>query len=128
LREIEEMLAKRGLGISNETICRWFRKFGPIIAANVRLHRPGPGNHWRPDEILVVVGGRLYRLWRAVDNQGKVLDFLVRPRRDGIAAIKCRKKLMKRHGFAPSGTVTDKLRSSRAVFRRLGLAAPRDRG
>lgn len=77
LRDIEEMLAERGLDVSYETIRRWFVKFGPVIAANLRRQRPTPSNHWHLDEMLVVIGGRHYWLWRSVDNEGEVLDFLV---------------------------------------------------
>ena len=128
LRDVEEMLAERGLDVSYETIRRWFIKFGPSIAANLRRQRPTPSNHWHLDEIVVVIRARLYWLWRAIDNVGEVLDFLVQPRRDAKAAIKLVKKLLKRQGFAPSRIVTDKLRSYRSAFQRLGLTARHDRG
>jgi putative transposase len=77
LRDIEEMLAERGVDVSYETVRRWFLKFGPTIAANLRRSRPRPSDHWHLDEMVVVINGRRYWLWRAVDNEGEVLDFLV---------------------------------------------------
>lgn len=128
LRDVEEMLAERGLDVSYETIRRWFIKFGPVIAANLRGQRSTPSNHWHLDEMVVVIRGRRFWLWRAVDNEGEVLDFLVQPRRDAKAATKLMKKLLKRLGFAPSRIVTDKLQSYRSAFRRLALTAEHDRG
>jgi putative transposase len=77
LRDIEELLAERGLDVSYETVRRWFLKFGSDIAANLRGKRPTPSNHWHLDEMIIVIRGRRYWLWRAVDNEGEVLDFLV---------------------------------------------------
>jgi putative transposase len=128
LRDVEEMLAERVLDISYETIRRWFIKFGPSIAANLRRRRPRPSNHWHLDEMVVVIRGRRHWLWRAVYKEGEVLDFLVQPRRDAKAATKLMKRLLKRQGFAPSRIVTDKLRSYRSAFQRLGLTARHDRG
>ncbi len=128
LRDVEEMLAERGLDVSYETIRRWFIKFGPTIAANLRRRQPTPSKRWHLDEMVVVIRGRRYWLWRAVDKEGEVLDFLIQPRRDAKTAIKLVKKLLKRQGFAPSRIVTDKLRSYRSAFQRLGLTARHDRG
>jgi putative transposase len=128
LQDVEEMLAERGLDVSYETIRRCFVKFGPDVAANLRARRPRPSNHWHLDEMAVVIRGRHFWLWRAVDNEGEVLDFLIQSRRDAKAAIRLLKKLLKRQGFAPSRIVTDKLRSYRSAFQRLGLAARHDRG
>jgi putative transposase len=128
LRDVEEMLAERGLDVSFETIRRWFIKFGPVIAANLRRQRPTPSNHWHLDEMVIVIRGRRFWLWRAVDNEHEVLDFLVQRRRDAKAAIKLMKRLLKRQGFAPSRIVTDKLRYYRSAFRRLGLAGKHEQG
>jgi transposase-like protein len=78
--------------------------------------------------MVVVIRGRRYWLWRAVDNEGEVLDFLLQPRRDAKSAIKLMKQLLKEYGFTPSRIVTDKLRSYVSAFRRLGLAGQHDRG
>jgi len=128
LRDVEELLAERGLDVSYETVRRWFLKFGSAAAANLRRMRPKPSNHWHLDEMVVVIRGRRYWLWRAVDNEGEVLDFLIQSKRDTKAAANLMRKLLKRQGFAPSRIVTDKLRSYQAAFRRLGLTANHDRG
>lgn len=127
-RDVEEILAERGLDVSYETVRRWFLKFGPTIAGNLRRVRPRPSDHWHLDEVVLVIRGRRCWLWRAVDNEGEVLDFLVRSRRNAKVAKKLMKKLLKKQGFAPSRVVTDKLRSYPPAFRALGLTAEHDRG
>ena len=87
-RDIEEMLAERGVDVSYETVRRWFLKFGPAIAANLRRSRPRPSDHWHLDEMVVTINAKRYWLWRAVDNEGEVLDFLVQPKRNTKAAKK----------------------------------------
>jgi transposase-like protein len=116
------------LDVSYETVRRWFLKFGSAIAANLRRTRPRPSDHWHLDEMVIVIRQKRYWLWRTVDNEGEVLDFLVQSRRDAKAAKKLMKKLLKKYGFAPSRIVTDKLRSYPAAFRAIGLAAQHDRG
>jgi len=127
-RDVEEMLAERGLDVSYETVRRWFLKFGTMIAANLRRTRPKPSDHWHLDEMVIVIQRRRYWLWRAVDNEGEVLDFLVQSRRNTKAAEKLMKKLLKKQGFAPTRIVTDKLRSYPSAFRAIGLVAEHDRG
>ncbi len=127
-RDVEEMLAERGLDVSYETVRRWFLKFGTVIAANLRRSRPRPSDHWHLDEMVIVIRRKRYWLWRAVDNEGEVLDFLVQSRRNAKAAKKLMTKLLKKHGFAPSRIVTDKLRSYSSAFRAIGLVAEHDRG
>jgi putative transposase len=127
-RDVEELLAERGIDASYETVRRWFLKFGPSIAANIRRSRPRPSDHWHLDEMVISIRGGKYWLWRAVDNEGEVLDFLVQRRRDAQAAKKLMVKLLKKHGFAPSRVVTDRLRSYPAAFRAIGLTAEHDRG
>jgi hypothetical protein len=73
-RDVEEMLAERGLDVSYETVRRWFLRFGSIIAANLCRARPRPSDHWHLDEMVIVIRRRRYWLWRAVDNEGEVLD------------------------------------------------------
>ena len=123
-RDVEEMHAERGLYISYETVRRWFLKFGSTIAANLRRTRPRPSDHWHRDEMVIVIQRKRYWLWRAVDNEGAVLDFLVQRRRDAKAARRLMKKLAKKQGFAPSRVV----RSDPSAFRAIGLAAEHDRG
>jgi len=122
-RDVEDLLAERGLDISYETARRWFLKFGGSIARNLRRTRPTPSDYWHLDEMVIVIRGRRYWLWRAVDNEGEVLDFLVQPKRNARAALKLMRKLLKRQGWAPTRIVTDKLRSYHVAFRALGLSA-----
>ncbi len=126
--DIEEMLAERGIDVSYETARRWFLKFGPVIAANLRRLRPRPSDHWHLDEMVVRINGRKHWLWRAVDNEGEELDFLVQTRRNAKAAKRLMKKLLKELGFAPTRVVTDRLRSYPAAFKATGLTAHHDRG
>ena len=76
-RDVEDLLAERGLHISCETVRRWFLKFRAPIARNLRRMRPTPSDYRYLDEMVIVVRGRRHWLWRAVDNEGEVLDFLV---------------------------------------------------
>ncbi len=122
-RDIEDLLAERGLDISYETVRRWFLKFGQPIVRNLRRRRPTPSDYWHLDEMAIVIRGKRHWLWRAVDNEGEVLDFLVQPKRDARAAMKLIRKLLKRQGWAPTRIVTDKLRSYHVAFRSIGLTA-----
>ena len=81
-RDVEDLLAERGLDISYETVRRWFLKFGGPIARNLRRMRPTPSDYWHLDEMVIVIRGKRHWLWRAVDNEGEVLDFLVQPKRN----------------------------------------------
>ncbi len=122
-RDIEDLLAERGLDISYETVRRWFLKFGQPIVRNLRQRRPTPSDYWHLDEMVIVIHGKRHWLWRAVDSEGEVLDFLVQPKRDARAAMKLVRKLLKRQGWAPTRIVTDKLRSYHVAFRSIGLTA-----
>jgi transposase-like protein len=122
-RDVEDLLAERGLDISYETVRRWFLKFGAPIARNLRRMRPTPSDCWHLDEMLIVIRGRRYWLWRAVDNEGEVLDFLVQSKRNAKAALKLMRKLLKKQGRAPTRITTDKLRSYHVAIRTLGLTA-----
>jgi putative transposase len=127
-RDVEELLAERGLDISYETVRCWVGKFGPMIARRLRRHRPRPSNRWHLDEMVIrIAGGRMY-LWRAVDHEGEVLDVLVQRRRDSRAALRLTRKLLKKLGCAPKLLITDKLRSYAAAFRRLRLTCPHEQG
>ena len=122
-RDVEDLLAERGLDISYESIRRWFLKFGAPISRNLRHVRPKPSDHWHLDEMVIVIRGRRHWLWRAVDNEGEVLDFLVQPKRNAKAALKLMRKLLKKEGWAPVRITTDKLRSYHVAFQTLGLTA-----
>ena len=122
-RDVEDLLAERGLDISYESVRRWFLKFGAPIARNLRQMRPIPSDYWHLDEMVIVIRRRRHWLWRAVDNEGEVLDFLVQSRRNAKAALKLMRKLLKKHGWAPTRITTDKLRSYHVAIRTLGLTA-----
>lgn len=119
LRDVEDLLAERVLEVSYETVRRWFLKFGSRIARNLRIDRPTPSDHWHLDEMVMVIRGKRHWLWRAVDNEGTVLDFLVQSRRNTKAAKKLMKSLLKKQKMSPTLIVTDKLRSYHAAFREL---------
>lgn len=127
-RDVEEILAERGVDVSYETVRRWFMRFGTAIAANLRRSRPRPSDHWHLDEMVIVIRGEHYWLWRAVDNEGEVLDFLVQRRRNAKAARRLMKKLLKKQGLAPTRIVTDGLGSYPVALRSMGLIAIHDRG
>src|SRR6266436_5395362 len=121
-RDVEDLLAERGLEVSNETIRRWLLKFGPAIARNLRRGRATAHDKWHLDEMVVSIAGRRMYMWRAVDSEGEVLDVMVQPRRDEAAAVKLLRKLLKRQGFAPTVIVTDKLRSYGAALQTIGFS------
>src|SRR5258708_31007655 len=127
-RDVEDLLAERGLEVSYETVRRWVLKFGLLFARELRRRRPRPTPRWHLDEMAVVIAGRQFWLWRAVDDEGEVLDLLVQRRRDKAAAVKLMRKLLKKQGFAPDVLVTDKLRSYGAAKAEIGLSAPPERG
>jgi putative transposase len=87
-RDIEEMLATRGVALSYETVREWCLKFGQTYADSLRRRSPRPGDKWHLDEVFLKINGRLHYLWRAVDQDGDVLDILVQSRRDKKAAKK----------------------------------------
>jgi putative transposase len=127
-RDVEDLLAERGLEVSYETVRRWVLKFGPAFARNLRRLRPRPTSTWHLDEMVVSIQGKRVYLWRAVDSEGEILDALVQPHRDKTAALKLMRKLLKKQGFAPAVLVTDKLGSYGAAQRELGLSARHEQG
>jgi putative transposase len=114
-RDVEEMLAMRGVSLSYETIREWCLKFGQTYANGLRRKSPRPGDTWPLDEVFLKINGRLHYLWRAVDQDGGVLDILVQSRRDKKAAKKFFRKLLKRLRYVPRVVITDKLRSYSAA-------------
>ena len=114
-RDVQEMLAMRGVTVSYETVREWCLKFGQIYANGLRHKSPRPGDQWHLDEVFLKINGRLHYLWRAVDQDGDVLDILVQSRRDKKAAKKFFRKLLKGLRYVPSLIVTDKLRSYSAA-------------
>ena len=87
-RDVEELLAQRGIHVSYETIRCWTIKFGPLIAKRLRRYRTGPSPRWHLAEMVCWIGGRRMYLWRSVDDEGEVLDLVVQRRRDTEAALK----------------------------------------
>ena len=127
-RDVQELLAERGLDISYETVRCWVLKFGPVIARRLRRRRPRPSDRWHLDEMVVRIAGKGMYLWRAVDHEGEVLDMLVQIRRDSRAALRLMRKLLRKQGFVPKLLVTDKLRSYSSAFRQLQLTCPHEQG
>jgi len=127
-RDVEDLLAERGLTVSNESIRRWVLKFGPVIAKNLRGTRPKPHSRWHLDEMVVSIAGRQMYMWRAVDSEGEVLEILVQPQRDKAAAVRLLRKLLRRQGFVPTVIVTDKLRSYGAALREIGFSGLHEQG
>lgn len=121
LRDAEDLLAERGIEVSYETIRRWVARFGPAYAKRLRPLRPKAHCQWHLDEMFVSIRGRRMYLWRAVDQEGEVLDVLVQAKRDKRAALKLMRRLLKRQGYAPATLVTDKLAAYGAAVRELGL-------
>ena len=128
LRDVEDLLAERGIVVSYETVRRWVNHFGPKIAADLRKRRPKPHKTWHLDEVYLKIDGRLVYLWRAVDAEGEVLDVLVQTRRNKRAALKLMRKLLKKYGFVPDKLVTDDLRSYGAAASSLRIAKRHERG
>jgi transposase-like protein len=127
-RDVEDLLAERGITVSYETVRRWVNHFGPMIAADLRKRRPKPHTTWHLDEAYLKIDGRMVYLWRAVDAEGEVLDVLVQSRRDKHAALKLMRKLLKKYGFVPDRLITDDLRSYGAAARELGIESRHERG
>ena len=111
-RDVEEMLALRGIVVSYETIRRWCLKFGPRFAAETRRRRPHPRDHWHRDEMYPRINGRTWYLWRAVDGEGLVRDIVLQERRNQAAAEVLPRRLVKGQPPEPRVIITDKLASS----------------
>ena len=116
-RDAEDLLAQRGITVSYEAIRLWCLKFGPEYARGLKRRQGRLGDTWHLDEVFVTIRGQRQYLWRAVDQDGDVLDILVQPRRDRRAAKRFFRKLLKGQGRVPGRLVTDKLRSYAAAHR-----------
>jgi len=129
-RDIEELMAERGVVVTYETIRTWCYKFGQDYAKRIRARRGQLGDTWHLDEVYLKIGGGLQYLWRAVDQDGSILDILVQPRRDKKAAARFFKKLLRRLRYAPRVVVTDRLASYSAPCAELlpNTAHRRDKG
>jgi putative transposase len=119
LRHVEEMLLERGIAVSYETIRRWGRKHGPDYARRIRRKPPSGSDVWYLDEVAVRINGRKCWLWRAVDQEGYVLDEIAQVRRNTKAARRLLTRLMKKQGIVPRRMITDKLRSYGAAKRQV---------
>ena len=119
LREVELILAARGVVVSYETIREWSLRFGRAYAKSLRQRRPQLGDKWFLDEVFVRIRGKLHYLWRAIDQHGNVLDVLVQSRRNTKAAKRFFRKLLKGLCYAPRVIVTDKLGSYAAAKRQI---------
>jgi putative transposase len=117
LREVEEMMLERGVAVSYETIRRWCRTHGADYARRLCRKSPKPSDIWHLDELVVRINGKKCWLWRAVDQDGYVLDEIVHTRRNTKAAKRLLTRLLKKQGMAPKRMVTDKLRSYGAARR-----------
>src|ERR687893_1197348 len=119
LRLVEEMLLERGIVVSYETVRRWALKFGPSYARRLRRKTPSRCDIWHLDEVVVTLSGQKHWLWRAVDQDGYVLDEIVQSRRDTKAAKRLLKRLLKKQGCPPRRMITDKLGSYAAAQRQV---------
>ncbi len=119
LRLVEEMLLERGILVSYETVRRWSLKFGRAYARRLRRKQASPGDIWHLDEVVIIIAGRTHWLWRAVDQDGYVLDEIVQTRRDTKAAKRLLQHLLKKQGCSPRRMITDKLGSYAAARRQI---------
>ena len=132
LRNVEDLLAERGIDICHETVRYWWNRFGPMFASDIRRQRVRHMRgfrHWRwhLDEMYVKVNGEMRYLWRAVDHEGEILESFVTKVRNKAAALKFMKKALKRHG-SPDIITTDGLRSYKAAMCELGNSEKQEVG
>jgi putative transposase len=118
-RDIEDLLAERGIVVSYESIRLWCVKFGPKYARRLKRKHQGYGDTFYIDEVFVKIGGKQHYLWRAVDQDGEAVDVYLQASRDGNAAMRFFKRLLRSHGGEPRKIVTDKLRSYGVAHREL---------
>ena len=116
-RDVEDLLAQRGVTVTYETIRHWCQRFGPVYARRLRCRRGRMGDTWHLDEVFVTIQGRRQYLWRAVDEDGDVLDILVQSHRNRRAAVRFFRTLLKAQGRVPRRLITDQLRSYAAAAR-----------
>jgi len=121
-RDVEDLMAERGIDVSHETIRCCTQKFGRLFARNLQRTGPCPTGRWHLDEMVVRIAGQRMYLWRAVDDEGEVLDMLVQKRRNKQAALRLLRKLLKHQGIYPETIVTDGLLSYGAAVGELGCS------
>ena len=117
-RDVEELMAARGIILTYEAVRYWCRKFGQAYANRLR-RRPRPGDKWHLDEVFLTIQGERHYLWRAVDQDGHALDILVQRQRDKQAAKRFFRKLLKGLTYVPRVIITDKLKSYGAALREI---------
>ena len=132
LRNVEDLLAERGVDICHETVRFWWNRLGPMFAADIKRQRISrmrgyPQWRWHLDEVFVKINGEHHYLWRAVDHEGEVLESYITKKRDKAAALAFLKRALKRHSKAEA-IVTDGLRSYSAAMRDLGIEDRREMG
>jgi putative transposase len=118
---VEEMVAERGISVSYETVRQWALKFGNAFSDQIRHRAPARGDKWHLDEVVISIAGEPYWLWRAVDQNGVVLDVLVQRRRDSGAAHRLMTKVLKAARTSTRVMITDQLRSYAAARAKMGL-------
>lgn len=118
-RDVEELMAARGVVVTYETVRQWCLKFGQTYANELRRRRPRCGDTWHLDEVVLTIRGKKHLLWRAVDQHGNVLDILVQSRRNTQAAKRFFRKLLKGQEYVPRVIITDKLKSYGAAQREI---------
>ena len=118
-RDVEDLLAERGITVSREAIRLWCIKFGALYARRLKRNHKGYGDTFFIDEVFVKINGKQHYLWRAVDQDGDVVDVYLQAKRDGVAAKRFFKRLLRNHGGEPRKIVTDKLRSYGVAHREL---------
>jgi putative transposase len=116
-RDVQLIIYERGIVVSHETIRQWYRLFGKEYAHKLRQRRGQPGDKWHIDEVFIKINGKMHYLWRAVDQNGQMLDILVTRRRNKAAAKRFFLKLLKGLQYEPRVIITDKLRSYGAALR-----------
>ena len=132
LRNVEDLLAERGIDICHETVRFWWNRFGSMFAAEIRRKRVDRMRaytqwRWHLDEVYVKINGEMHYLWRAVDHEGEVLESFASKERDKAAALTFIRRAMKRHG-RPKAIVTDGLRSYTAALKELGATGAQETG
>jgi putative transposase len=118
-RDVEELMAERGITLTYEAVRYWCRKFGQVYANQLRRRCPRPGDKWHLDEVFLSIHGQRHYLWRAVDQDGHILDILVQRQRDKQAAKRFFRKLLKGFTYVPRVVITDQLKSYGAALREI---------
>ncbi|MDE1485695.1 IS6 family transposase [Xenorhabdus bovienii] len=125
LRNLEEMMAERGIAVDHSTLSRWVHRLVPLMVKRYRRSKPAVGRRWRMDETYIKIKGKWRYLYRAVDSDGDTVDFLLTAHRDKEAALRFFKKAMRQHG-QPDGVTMDKSGANKAAVDELNQGKPKD--